>query len=158
MAVLVIGLLAQGRTIPELPCTDIAVPAGNKLAAKVYASGVQVYWWNGTIWSLIGPLAELYGDPGFNGKVGVHYYGPTWKSNSGSLVIGKRLAGCTSDPDSIQWLLLGADETDGTGIFAGVSFVQRLNTVGGKAPATPGYFGEEAHVPYTAEYYFYTPE
>jgi hypothetical protein len=31
-----------------------------------------------------------------------------------------------------------------------------VNTVGGKAPTDPGSFvGEEARVPYTAEYYFY---
>ena len=37
-----------------------------------------------------------------------------------------------------------------------VSFIQRLNTVGGKAPARPGAFpGQVARVPYTADYYFY---
>jgi len=35
-------------------------------------------------------------------------------------------------------------------------YIQRINTVGGTAPATAGAFvGDEARVPYTAEYYFY---
>jgi hypothetical protein len=36
------------------------------------------------------------------------------------------------------------------------TFIQRVNTVGGKAPADPGDFeGEVVRVPYAAEYYFY---
>jgi len=36
------------------------------------------------------------------------------------------------------------------------TFIQRINTVGGNAPAAPGtVVGEEANVPYTAEYLFY---
>ena len=34
--------------------------------------------------------------------------------------------------------------------------IQRVNTVGGKAPTAPGdYVGELVRVPYTAEYFFY---
>ena len=42
-------------------------------------------------------------------------------------------------------------------IFNGVSFIQRVNTVGGGlAPSDPGgLLGEVARVPYTAEYFFY---
>jgi len=37
-----------------------------------------------------------------------------------------------------------------------VTQIQRVNTVGGNAPANPGSVtGEEARVPYTAEYFFY---
>lgn len=143
---------------PELPagCEHLQAPEGNQVAFKVYAIGVQVYWWNGTSWGFVGPLAELYANAGYRGKVGTHYAGPTWKSNSGSLVIGKNPVRCTPDPDSIQWLRLEADETDGPGIFNGVTYVQRVNTRGGKAPSEPGIFdGEEVRVPYTTEYYFY---
>jgi Protein of unknown function (DUF3455) len=52
--------------------------------------------------------------------------------------------------------LLGAVKSDGPGIFDGVTYIQRVNTVGGIAPADPGDFlGEEARVPYTADYFFY---
>jgi len=38
-----------------------------------------------------------------------------------------------------------------------VTFVQRVNTVGGKAPGTAGTtVGQVDNVPYTAEYYFYS--
>jgi hypothetical protein len=37
-----------------------------------------------------------------------------------------------------------------------VTFIQRLNTAGGLAPATAGAaIGQEARVPYTADYLFY---
>ena len=37
-----------------------------------------------------------------------------------------------------------------------MTFIQRVNTTGGIAPAAPGTtVGEEARVPYTAEYFFY---
>jgi hypothetical protein len=152
----VIGQQADERA-PELPagCEHLR-PEGQQVAFKVYASGVQVYWWNGTSWGFVGPIATLYADAGLRGKVGTHYGGPTWKSNSGSLVIGARPLKCTPDPNSIQWLLLEADETDGAGIFNGVTYIQRVNTSGGIAPTTPGTIdGEQVSVPYTTEYYFY---
>mgnify|MGYP001169810490 CR=1 FL=1 len=143
---------------PELPvgCELIQAPTGNRVAFKVYASGVQVYTWNGTMWGFVGPIATLYSNAGLTGKVGTHYAGPTWKSNSGSLVIGRVSTRCTPDAASIPWLLLEADETDGSGIFAKVTYIQRVNTVGGTAPAEPGTMdGEQAFVPYTTEYVFY---
>jgi hypothetical protein len=52
--------------------------------------------------------------------------------------------------------LLEATLSEGPGIFSRVNFIQRLNTVGGKAPSNPGSsVGEVARVPYTADYYFY---
>jgi hypothetical protein len=144
----------------DLPvgCEELQVPDGNEVAFRVYASGVQVYWWNGISWGFVGPIATLYANSGMTGKVGVHYGGPTWKSNSGSLVIGKNPIRCTPDPDSIPWLRLEADETDRAGIFNGVTYIQRVHTVGGKAPSEPGTIeGEEVSIPYTTEYFFYRP-
>jgi hypothetical protein len=63
---------------------------------------------------------------------------------------------CTPDPNSIPWLLLGAASNAGTGVFDRVTYVQRVNTVGGNAPTAPGASaGEVVRVPYTAEYIFY---
>ena len=146
---------------PELPlplCQSIQVEAGNEVAFHAYALGVQVYRWDGNAWAFVGPVANLYADAGFHGKVGTHYGGPTWESKSGSKVIGRRVVntGCTPDANSIPWLLLEAVSTEGPGVFDGVTFIQRVNTTGGTAPAAPGSFvGEEARVPYTTEYYFY---
>jgi hypothetical protein len=148
---------ARNKTI-ELPagCEKIAVEEGNKLAFKSYATGVQVYRWNGTSWAFVAPIANLYADEGFNGQIGTHYAGPTWEGNGGSKVVAARVDGCSPDPTAIQWLLLRAVTADGPGIFHRISFIQRLNTVGGIAPSTPGAnVGDEARVPYTTEYYFY---
>jgi hypothetical protein len=136
--------------------TDLRVEAGNKVAFHAYAEGVQIYRWTGTAWLLSRPEAVLYAGDDDDGPVGIHYAGPTWESASGSKVVGTVLKRATPDPDSIQWLLLKAASSEGPGIFNGVTFIQRVNTDGGLAPAVPGAFvGEEARVPYTAEYYFY---
>jgi hypothetical protein len=71
-------------------------------------------------------------------------------------VVGAVLERATPDPNAIPWLLLEAVSSEGPGPFGGVTYVQRMNTVGGKAPAAPGaVLGEVARVPYVAEYYFY---
>lgn len=149
----------KGGREPELPspaCGQIQVPPGNKVSFHTYALGVQVYRWNGTNWAFVGPVANLFADDNYRGQVGTHYGGPTWESNSGSRVIGARVAGCTPDTTAIPWLLLETVTTDGPGIFNSVTYIQRVNTRGGLAPSTPGTFvGEEARVPYTTEYYFY---
>ena len=47
---------------PALPagCEQHAVPAGDEVAYRVYAVGVQVYRWNGTAWAFVGPEAGLF--------------------------------------------------------------------------------------------------
>ena len=48
------------------------------------------------------------------------------------------------------------DGKEGPGIFARTTYIQRVNTVGGRAPSTAGTSnGQIVRVPYTAEYYFY---
>jgi hypothetical protein len=134
----------------------LQVPAGNEVAYHTYAEGVQIYRWNGASWSFVGPEADLYANAGGNGLVGTHYAGPTWESNSGSKVVGTVLERCTPDATAIPWLLLKAVSNEGPGVFARITYIQRLNTVGGIAPTSAGNFmDEEARVPYSAEYYFY---
>jgi hypothetical protein len=152
----------NGGRMPDLPspsCDSLQVPPGNKVAFHVYALGVQVYRWNGTSWVFVEPVANLFADDNYRGKVGTHYAGPTWESNSGSKVIATRMAACSPDQTAIPWLLLRTVSTDGPGIFNSVTYVQRVNTMGGLAPTTPGSsIGAEAKVPYTTEYYFYRAE
>jgi hypothetical protein len=152
---------AQDSTPPVLPsplCDSLQIPDGNSLTFHAYAIGVQIYRWNGTNWVFVAPSATLYADPGYHGQVAIHYAGPTWQSISGSKVVGMRLVACTPDMTAIPWLKLGALSSQGPGVFNGVSFIQRVNTVGGKAPSTAGTtVGQMANVPYSAEYYFYSP-
>ena len=147
---------AREPSLPSPLCDSLQVPDGNEVAFHAFATGVQIYKWTGTAWVFVAPAATLFADAGYNGQVGTHYAGPTWQSNSGSKVVGMRLAACSPDPNSIPWLKLGAITSVGPGIFAEVTFVQRVNTVGGKAPTVPGTtVGQLANVPYTAEYVFY---
>jgi hypothetical protein len=140
----------------DTPRCGVPVPAGSKLVFHAYADGVQIYRWDGAAWAFVAPDALLYADAGFHGIIGLHYGGPTWESVSGSMVVGTVIDRCPMDPASIPWLLLSATPDDGPGIFHRVSFIERVNTVGGIAPSSPGnVIGEIAEVPYTADYLFY---
>ena len=145
---------ARGVELGE--CADIQVPAGNKLASHLYATGLQVYRWTGTAWTLARPDAGLFADAAYTGQVGTHGAGPTWESASGSIVKGEVEIRCNR-PGTIQWLRLRAVRADGPGIFDRTTYIQRVNTTGGKAPATAGTTGEVRSIPYTAEYFFYRP-
>jgi hypothetical protein len=141
---------------PEIPAA-IQVPDGNKLHFRAYAEGVQIYVWSGTSWVFQAPEAVLFADVGAHGEIGIHYAGPTWESESDSKVVGTAIANAASpNANSIPLLLIRAASTEGPGIFARTTYVQRVNTVGGRAPATDGTAtGQVARVRYTAEYYFY---
>jgi hypothetical protein len=83
---------------PELPsplCDRLKVEAGNKVHSHVYATGTQIYRWDGLSWVFVEPAATLYANADYDGKVGTHYRGPTWESNSGSKVVASR---CTAAP------------------------------------------------------------
>jgi hypothetical protein len=153
----VLAVRAKGDNgAPDLPpvCENIEAPAGNKLAFRVYAVGVQRYRWNGATWDFVEPVATLYADSKYNVKVGIHFAGPTWESILGGKVVATRVDGCSPDPASIPWLLLRATSADG--VLGSVTFIQRVNTKGGLAPTAPGAStGVMAEIPYTTEYYFY---
>jgi hypothetical protein len=146
----------QSDRAPDLSaCSNLTVTDG-VVAFHAFATGVQIYKWTGSSWSFVAPSAALYADPDGNGMVGIHYVGPTWESTSGSKVVGAVAERCTPNATAIPWLKLQAVSSDGPGIFSRVTYIQRVNTVGGTAPSAPGSVaGEIANVPYTAEYYFY---
>jgi hypothetical protein len=157
-------LTLVGLTVPALAdptpdlgdCQKLQVPAGNTVTFHAYAVGVQIYRWNGAKWAFVAPEALLFADAGHDSVVGIHFAGPTWESVSGSKAVGVVLDRCTPDPTAIPWLLLGGVSIGRPGIFDLVTYVQRVNTVGGNAPTDPGASsGEESRVPYTAEYVFY---
>ena len=145
---------AKDNRAPEVPAV-IQVPDGNKVHFHTYAEGVQIYSWNGSSWVFVAPEAVLFDKDG--NVVGLHYAGPAWESDSGSKVVGARIAStASSNANSIPLLLLQAQTTEGPGIFERTTYIQRVNTVGGLAPSTPGtVVGQEARVFYTAEYFFY---
>lgn len=144
------------RSLDLSACPRLEAPADTELALHVFAAGVQIYRWNGTTWTFVAPSALLSADANGTSTVGTHYAGPTWESNSGGKVVGAVIERCTPNPNAIPWLSLGAVSNTGPGVFSRVTFIQRVNTAGGNAPAAPGVsVGAEARVPYTTEYLFY---
>lgn len=152
---------ADDNRAPDLSdlCGDLQAPAGNRVISHMYARGVQIYRWDGSAWVFVAPVATLFADANYRGQIGIHYRGPTWEHNSGSIVKAASPLPCTPDAGAIPWLRLQAVFTSGPGIFSSVTWVQRVNTTGGLKPTAPGTFeGESVEVPYTAEYYFYRAE
>jgi hypothetical protein len=155
LSLLTSAVTASADRTPTVP-DALAVPDGNTVEFHAYAVGVQIYTWNAAAgkWVFVAPEAVLYDSDG--NIVGMHYAGPTWETESGSKVVGVRLAGVTVDATSIPWLLLSAKTAEGPGVLARTTYVQRVNTAGGIAPSTAGTTdGQIARVPYIAEYYFY---
>jgi hypothetical protein len=150
-------------TAPPVP-GPLHVPGSPGLIAQLHAKGVQIYQCQPAKsdpsqfeWSLKQPEAALFTKGGRSS--GKHYAGPTWEANDGSKVIGEVVARSDSPkPDSIPWLLLRARSTSGNGLFTGVQYVQRLNTVGGIAPMVgcrQDQLRQELRASYTADYIFY---
>ena len=150
-------------TIPSVP-ENLRPPATEVLSLETKATGVQIYECNASKddstrfeWIFKAPEAELFDLAGT--KIGKHYAGPTWESNDGSKVVGEVKARDNGpDPNAIPWLLLGAKSTSGTGLFSQVKSIQRVNTVGGKAPpdvCSQAQAGKVARVDYKATYKFY---
>ena len=145
---------------PTLPagCEQLAAPAGHEVAYHVYAVGVQIYRWTGSSWAFVAPEAGLFASQNYRGLVGSHYGGPTWETVSGSSVasLGTLAIPCTPDTTAIPWLRLPAVSSSGPGVLEGVTYIQRVNTVGGLRPTDPGTAVDQiARIPYTTEYYFY---
>jgi hypothetical protein len=152
---------AAAAVVPPTVPARIAVPAGNTPFLVGHAVGVQIYTCNATggsfAWTLVAPDARLYDDHGK--RIISHYAGPTWEAKDASRVVGARVDGVTVDPKAIPWLLLSATSTGRPGLLAQTTFIQRLETRGGLAPAAGACnrftVGARVKVPYTADYYFW---
>ena len=150
-------------SVPVVP-DAIKVSPTDTPSFAANAKGVQIYECRAKKddatqyeWVLKAPEADLF--DGRGKKIGRHYGGPTWESSDGSKVVGEvKGSEPSTDANAIPWLLLGAKQHEGNGVFSRVNSVQRLETVGGKAPAggcdQPS-MGKELRVPYSAVYYFY---
>lgn len=147
-------------SVPEVPAA-IRVPAGAKLVEKLHATGAQVYGCAAAdgkyAWTLKRPDATLTDAKG--AEAGKHGAGPSWTAKDGSSVTGAKVAQADAPAtDAVPWLLLRATSTSGKGRFGEVSFIQRLATKGGKAPASgcdATHVGAELRVDYSADYYLY---
>jgi hypothetical protein len=137
-------------------CDSLRAPSGQRLVLGLYAEGDQVYRWSGSAWVFVEPAAQLYLSRFLKWPVGTHYAGPTWEAYGGSTVKGSVMRRCQANANAIPWLLLSATPATNYGLFQRVTYIQRVATTGGNAPAAPGdSVGAIARVPYTAEYLFY---
>ncbi len=156
----------------------IAVPSGTTLKVHYHAIGAQIYTCMASSgvagaggagaggvagagryrWALKAPDAVLY-DQRFV-RVGSHGVGPSWSSSfDGSVIDGTKIAEATPVAGAIPWLLLMATAITDSGVFSDVTYVQRLATVGGVAPAggcDSTTVGMDTRVGYSADYYFFT--
>ncbi len=159
--------IAKSETlvIPAGIALPANLPGGNTRVATYYAKGVQQY--KAVVkggsnpvayeWEFVAPKAYLY-DAG-NIKVGTHGAGPYWTVLATDSIFAQQfnpVKSATADTSSIPWLqLMPKAGKAPTGVFANVSYIQRIATTGGKAPATPPLsITDTANVFYTAVYRF----
>ncbi|MFF4401061.1 DUF3455 domain-containing protein [Streptomyces sp. NPDC001480] len=139
---------------------QLRVPEGNERIASLVAQGVQTYTCVNGSWTFLEPAANLWKehDPRHR-PVALHSKGPVWISTvDGSAVNASAVPGASvPHDDAVPELLLKATATRGDGMFGSVSYIQRLHTEGGLAPAGSCTDNSQAGVPYSATYLFYAP-
>jgi Protein of unknown function (DUF3455) len=159
-----LSVSASSGAPPSTVPTSIAVPSGYVLLFYSHAKGVQTYECQNGQWAFRAPRAVLF-NPYSHQPTAIHYggidrgltLGPWWESlRDGSRIRGGNAVSAPSpNPNSIPLLRLEVLEHQGTGIFSGAIYIQRLNTVGGVGPTGACQPGAQRRVPYTADYYFY---
>jgi hypothetical protein len=105
-------------------------------------------------WQFREPIATLLID---GRTVGRHFAGPSWELADGSLIAGKvtgHAPGATND--DIAWLKLELASGPGSGQFAAVTVIQRINTKGGALTGACDNAGQLIAVPYASDYVFLT--
>jgi hypothetical protein len=151
---LVSGSLASAA---ETPIPDAVAAPGETIVLTAHAEGAQVYECKAgadgkSAWSFREPIATLI----VEGKtIGRHYAGPNWEHSDGSAVVGKSTGNAPgATPNDIPWLKLEVVSRRGSGVLAGVTTVQRINTQGGKLEGACDRAGTFKSGPYTADYVF----
>ncbi len=143
----------------------VKVPAGNSVAMETVTSGGEITYQcrakkdmaDQFEWVFVGPAAGLKDRKGtMVGK----YYGPpaTWESMDGSKITGTQMAVAPNGDGNIPNQLVKANPAMGMGAMQGVSYIQRVATMGGTAPKTmcaKTNEGEKQIVKYAADYIFY---
>jgi hypothetical protein len=172
---------ANAHDNPPLVPQSLQVQQGNTVFLKGHAFGTQNYIClpagTGFAWTLFTPEATLFnrGDK----QIITHFFSPnppatailpTWQHSRDSSAVWASAAAPPSfdpafvAPGAVPWLLLQADATQdgptGGDTLSGTTFIHRVNTSGGLAPATGCaslvQVGAKKFVPYEADYFFYT--
>lgn len=147
---------------PSLPdLTILAPPAGQVLLFKAHAKGVQIYPCD--------PATHKFGKAHPDAVLVAkewdiihHTSGPKWTAADGSWVTGTVLKSVAAPAENaIPWLLLQTTSGGPNGVLSKVTYIQRVYTEHGTAPAhecRADEAGREKPVFYEAEYYFYVPK
>ena len=142
----------------------VQVPTGHVVAMETAAAGDITYecrakkdMANQFEWVFVGPDAGLKNR---SGKVIGKYSGPpaTWESNDGSKVTGAQVAVAPAGDGNIPSQIVKANPAMGMGAMQGVTYIQRVATQGGVAPATlcgSVTAGQKQVVKYSADYIFW---
>jgi hypothetical protein len=160
LTVILLGAAAWAQQVPAA----LQTAADEQLVVQVHAKGDQIYSCKAdgaqAGWTLKAPEAQLFDKDGR--AFGKHFAGPSWEASDGSRVVGKAAANvASSDADAIPWLLVKVVSHAGEGVLTRVTSIQRINTKGGRAPASgcdAGHAGQEVRVPYSADYLFFAPK
>jgi hypothetical protein len=142
----------------------VQVPAGHRVFMETVGSGNITYECRAKAdaagqyeWFFVGPDARLLDR---SGKTVGRYFGPpaTWESIDGSKVTATQVAVSPAATGNIPLQLVKANPSMGNGAMTGVSYIQRVATQGGVAPAMPcaaGNIGMRQVVQYQADYILY---
>src|SRR5712692_4376424 len=155
----------EPQDIPD----NLKVPDGEVLLLRAYGKGVQIYGCPavaagapGSPGAFTGPVPHailLKGDKDEGDLVVIHFAGPTWQALDGSKVVGEKVASAPApDADGVDWLLLKAKSTEGSGLMSRVTHIHRLYTDGGKPPVAGCDHANnqtQVLVEYSAQYLFY---
>ena len=149
---------------PLMPDPSLEPPASQVPVLIAYGVGVQRYVCKekeaakGSFErTLKEPQAKL-ADAGGR-ELGSHSAGPSWQLADGSKAVKKKLIASVRalQADAVPWLLIEI-ESSGKGTLSGTQYVQRVDTIGGVAPATgcdAAHAGTTHDVEYRATYVFY---
>ena len=139
----------------------MATPANVEPAFALSATGVQIYQCSalgadGWGWTYVAPDVTLYEG---TRSVATHKVPDLWESLSDrSSVTAVPSVNQPAATGNLPWQLMRAAPLNPSGMFAGVTHVQRVNTQGGlPAPVGcgPDNVGAENRVAFRADYYFY---
>jgi hypothetical protein len=134
------GMAAKPFDQSALPAA-VQVPGANVVAMETVGVGTITYECRAKAnaagqyeWVFVGPDAKLMDR---SGKEVGKYFGPpaTWQSLDGSKVTATQLAVAPAQPGAIALQLVKANPAVGEGAMKGVSYIQRVATFGGVAPA-----------------------
>jgi hypothetical protein len=154
----------EPQTAPGDPLDPRTSAPESQLFLVVHADGVQKYTCQAdATWLFTDPEATLFKTTGAAQPMGTHFLNfatgrPVWQVKDGSTVEAARRAAMSAGAENVPWLLLQTVETttglDGDRLTA-TTWVQRLNTTGGVAPAGTCAPGEHVAVPYSSDYLFW---